>query len=955
MIKELFLSVLNMSITASIAVVAVILLRFMLKKAPKIYSYALWGIVLFRLLCPYSLPLNISAYNFISPALTENGKIDYAVPEIIENNIDTITNNNTITQEQPVEQYPVQDLPEKEDKVDISAIQNNILPDKNVIVISPVKEIDYTLIAVYIWICGIIYIGCSNIFNLYGTKKLLKNSVYLEDNIYENRFIPTAFIVGLINPKIYIPANLTDEQKNYVIAHEKVHIKRKDYILKLLAFAALCLHWFNPFVWLAFYLSEKDMEMSCDEAVIKNFSKAGKVAYSMTLLSISTSETFGRTAIAFGEGNTKNRIQNVLRYIKPSLKYIFAVSAVVLTAVVAFISNPVDNSVYKAAVGNLKRNERLILYNSDYADMKNERYKNFVKQLKKVKVIVDETTDQLEIPRDYTLAFFSDNSMTKVYFDETLQHMITENESETGLQTNIYSIKDSQQVKQIFTQSLNDENIVLNNNVTLTFPALEIMHKEARDIIPFNISFILPEGWYIEEKDYVQIDNLFNTVEILDENGNDAGTIGFRKCEKTFDNTRELMDEVFRSAMYFNKIIDKTVLREDDQLGVILFTYSDYIEITKILVNSKTTNNYVVIDIYGQEDFGDITNKIATSIQVTQCDNYNELLADNRIKFRVKPNVPEQGIAFTAAQRYISSLNPDYEYQLISAEIVDNSEISSRSVDLKYSQNAFDFKYHIELEYGYRTLDENTWRNSIANIFVDEYKGNGRENYVIVGGNFGTVHKMNTPSAKLQTIEIERVVKVPYKTQTLRDDSMTLGTSRTSVKGMNGLARDKISLEISNGVVVSAHIIDSDMVLEPVNEVINQGTLWNGAIIGGGSGKFIWPAGGGLVSRGFVDQYPSHNGIDISGAVGTHIYAADNGVVMKALYTSKGYGNYIIIEHGGYQTLYAHCSRLHVKVGEEVRKGQVIAEMGSSGNSTGPHLHFEVKRGDYRYDPYGWF
>ena len=145
------------------------------------------------------------------------------------------------------------------------------------------------------------------------------------------------------------------------------------------------------------------------------------------------------------------------------------------------------------------------------------------------------------------------------------------------------------------------------------------------------------------------------------------------------------------------------------------------------------------------------------------------------------------------------------------------------------------------------------------------------------------------------------------------------------------------------------------MLKEPVTEITKQGTVWNGTVIQGGNGRLVWPTGGGRVSRGFVGQYPAHNGVDIAGPVGTHIYAADSGVVTKALYTNVGYGIYCIIEHGGYQTLYGHCSRLLVSVGQQVQQGQLIAYMGSTGNSTGPHLHFEVKRGNTRYNPYNWF
>ena len=201
-----------------------------------------------------------------------------------------------------------------------------------------------------------------------------------------------------------------------------------------------------------------------------------------------------------------------------------------------------------------------------------------------------------------------------------------------------------------------------------------------------------------------------------------------------------------------------------------------------------------------------------------------------------------------------------------------------------------------------------------------------------------------------------RDVEVAYKTKTEKNNSMALGTSKTSQKGQKGLNRQTVESTYIDGILQSEVVTNTEVIKEPVTEIIQQGTLYNGQVITGGSGKLIWPTGGGRISRGFTGQYPAyHNGLDIAGPVGTHIYAADSGVVTRALYTNVGYGIYCIIEHGGYQTLYGHCSRLLVSAGQQVTKGQVIAYMGSTGNSTGPHLHFEVKKGNYRYNPMSWF
>lgn len=150
-------------------------------------------------------------------------------------------------------------------------------------------------------------------------QKRLKNAVRERDNIYLAEHLETPFVMGIIRPRIYLPASLTDKEKRYIILHEEMHIKRFDHIVKIFSFFVLCLHWFNPLVWAAFFISGKDMEMSCDEAVIKQLGSNVKKEYSASLLTLATGRrVIGGTPLAFGEGDTKGRIKNVLNYKKPA-------------------------------------------------------------------------------------------------------------------------------------------------------------------------------------------------------------------------------------------------------------------------------------------------------------------------------------------------------------------------------------------------------------------------------------------------------------------------------------------------------------------------------------------------------------------------------------------------------------------------------------------------------------
>ncbi|MBQ5327190.1 MAG: M23 family metallopeptidase [Oscillospiraceae bacterium] len=241
-----------------------------------------------------------------------------------------------------------------------------------------------------------------------------------------------------------------------------------------------------------------------------------------------------------------------------------------------------------------------------------------------------------------------------------------------------------------------------------------------------------------------------------------------------------------------------------------------------------------------------------------------------------------------------------------------------------------------------------TYRELLALNGVSEFKSFQIGDVVQVGA--------SVPFLQVKYVErTTRQVEIPFSRKTEKNNKMTLGTTKVSQKGVKGLKEELVESVYIDGMLQQETVVQSTVLKEPVTEITQQGTLYNGTVIQGGNGRLVWPTGGGYVSRGFVGQYPAHNGVDIAGPYGTHIYAADTGVVTKALYTNVGYGIYCIIEHGGYQTLYGHCSRLLVSVGQQVQQGQLIAYMGSTGNSTGNHLHFEVKRGNVRYNPYNWF
>lgn len=317
--SNIFLTVLKMSITSSYVIVFVLIARLLLKRCPKIFSYMLWGVVLFRLLCPISFESKLS---FIPNNSISDGSININKPLI--NYIDYSSEN--------LSKYTY----EEENSTD--NIKTNQINTSN----NAKNPIHIISVASKVWIMAISIIIFYSSYSFIKLKKHLKCSRLIRENIYENSDIDTAFVLGIINPKIYIPKGLSTSEEQYILAHERIHIKRNDYLIKIIAYIALIIHCFNPLVWLSFILMSKDMEMACDEAVIKEIGSEIKKEYSMSLLAFATEKkAFGITPIAFGEGEVKSRIKNVLNYKKPRF-WITIISIVVVIIVgVGLMFNPI--------------------------------------------------------------------------------------------------------------------------------------------------------------------------------------------------------------------------------------------------------------------------------------------------------------------------------------------------------------------------------------------------------------------------------------------------------------------------------------------------------------------------------------------------------------------------------------------------------------------------------------
>lgn len=346
---SVFTDVLQMSLIASVAIVILLLLRPIMKLFPRIISYVLWGIVLFRLLCPVSFQspisiLKLSNAPFMAVLFSGEEK-----------------EQGVLSQEDAYE-YIILD-------------ETVVLPDENVtqtVVDGEIVEethnyqpTEITKVPVWKWLLPVTWIiGIGAILG-YGAgsyislRKELIGAVKGEDGIYSCDYIKTAFVLGFVFPRIYIPSDLDESKREFMILHEQVHVARRDSIFRLLAYIALAVHWFNPLVWVAFYLAGVDMELSCDEAVIRKAKGDIRKEYAAALLEIASGKHILFTGFpAFGENQTKLRIKSVVNYKKKSVAVLIMGSVVVIALVLVLASNP-SSSIKMSSDSTVNSNEEV--------------------------------------------------------------------------------------------------------------------------------------------------------------------------------------------------------------------------------------------------------------------------------------------------------------------------------------------------------------------------------------------------------------------------------------------------------------------------------------------------------------------------------------------------------------------------------------------------------------------
>ena len=324
--EALFLRLLNMSLSAGAVIVLVLLARLCLRRAPKKWSYLLWAAPAFRLLCPVSFRAFFSVFRLRPPARG-------------------IAPAPALTFLSPPEAAPAV----------VSGAGTAAVPSAPAPLPAAAQGSGVSLlnIAIVLWCLGAAAMAIYAFVSWRRMEERLSDAVRLEGDLYETDRIDSPFLLGLWHPRIYLPAGLRGERLRYVLSHERVHLRRGDHWVKLLAFCILSLHWFNPLVWLAFFLLNRDMEMSCDERVLEETGDAGE--YSRSLLSFAAPRRFPLGPLAFGETDGKKRIRNALRWKKPRTWVTLAALLLVIAVTAACAANPPKEATVEETVrGNMK-------------------------------------------------------------------------------------------------------------------------------------------------------------------------------------------------------------------------------------------------------------------------------------------------------------------------------------------------------------------------------------------------------------------------------------------------------------------------------------------------------------------------------------------------------------------------------------------------------------------------
>ena len=310
--SEAFLKLVNMSISASWLVLAVLVLRLILKKAPKWVNVLLWGIVAVRLLCPFS----------------------------IESALSLIPSQETISPEIMMDWTPeISTGIEPLDQVVNPVISTSFAPEPSASA-NPLQIL--IPVAANIWLLGVLAMLIYTAVSYISLRRKLRTAVILRNHIFQCETVSSPFVLGIFRPRIYLPYTLEGQNLHHVVAHEQAHIRRKDHWWKPLGFLLLTVYWFNPLMWVAYILLCRDIELACDEKVIAELGNDQRADYTQALVACAVNRRMiAACPLAFGEVGVKERVMSIMNYRKPAFWVILLALIVCVVVAVCFLTDPI--------------------------------------------------------------------------------------------------------------------------------------------------------------------------------------------------------------------------------------------------------------------------------------------------------------------------------------------------------------------------------------------------------------------------------------------------------------------------------------------------------------------------------------------------------------------------------------------------------------------------------------
>lgn len=813
--SQLFLKILNMSITASWIVLAVLILRFVLKKAPKWVNVMLWGLVAVRLICPFSLE---SSFSLIPSTETVPMNIEMDWSPAIDSGVNSI--NNIVN--------PI--------------IAESFTPNPATSA-NPLQI--WIPIVACIWILGMTVLLVYSVISYWLLHRRIDTAVIYKDNIYQSENVVSPFVLGIIKPRIYLPFNMAGENMAHVIAHEQAHISRKDHWWKPLGFLLLTIHWFNPLMWVAYIVLCRDIELACDERVIKDLENEQRADYTMALVSCSVNRRIiAACPLAFGEVGVKDRVKSVMNYKKPAFWVVLISVIASIMVAVCFLTNPKTGD---SRIKQIKNNAPV------------EIECNFALPIKAYAIFEDIYENGSLISSEMIIFDnFQDEggaSPRKMSISLHPQPILGENSSFIGE----FSLKYEGAGTAHLTRKLPKDHYTgsgyfANNIGNALFKKQKIKNNDSIDLLTVIYSTDPEGGIGIGEGNNVVQHN--DTVVIYRLVTSENKEINESNTAETWDLIPMVM---INGELYLDTGYESTIEKRNDVIDGEIFSQVQSYE-------EPTENN--------QSNFG-----VGYKYQIGVSEGTVELLINGKWWIFATEEA-RQKIQF-----------PAKEY----LEIDQVDKITIESID---SGTGVTITSAEQITAITNAIYSAKWTEGTADCIPDFKIIVGDKEY-LYHLSCGTINdNENNYSLSLddvQKAELNKVIEDVYYSMT---GNVFEGSRPISLPFLEA----------------GKYIMPLDMTNEKVR-----------------------------ISRGFSGQYPSHDGLDIAAPLGTEIFASADGTVVKVLESTVGDGNHVVIRHSnGYYTLYGHCSELIAVEGTEVKQGDVIAKVGSTGNSTGPHLHFEL-------------